>query len=35
VKLEDGATRTFSYAKPTSYKVGDKIRIVEKKLVRR
>ena len=34
VKLEDGATRTFSYSQPTSYKVGDKVRIVDKKLTR-
>lgn len=35
VKLEDGGTRTFSYASPTSYKVGDKVQIVDKKLTRR
>ncbi len=34
VKLEDGKTRTFSYANPTSYKVGDRIRIVDGKLTR-
>ena len=34
VKLEDGVTRTFSYSQPTSYKVGDKVRIVDKKLTR-
>ena len=26
--------RTFTYANPTSYKVGDKVKIVDKKLVR-
>jgi outer membrane lipoprotein SlyB len=34
VKLEDGRTRTFSYADPTAYKVGDKVKIVDKKLTR-
>ena len=34
VKLEDGRSRTFSYASPTSYKVGDSIRIVDGKLTR-
>ena len=35
VKLEDGKSRTFSFAKETSYRVGDKIRVVEGKLTRR
>jgi len=34
VKLENGNTRTFHYSNPTSYKVGDKIKIVDKKLTR-
>jgi outer membrane lipoprotein SlyB len=34
VKLEDGANRTFHFSQPTSYKIGDKVRIVDKKLVR-
>jgi len=34
VKMENGATRTFSYGAPTAYKVGDKVKIVDKKLVR-
>lgn len=34
VKLENGATRTFSYGAATAYKVGDKVKIVDKKLVR-
>jgi uncharacterized protein YcfJ len=34
VKLEDGSNRTFNYSQPTSYKVGDKVKIVDKKLVR-
>ena len=34
VKTEDGQTHTFSYAQPTSYKVGDRVKIVDKKLVR-
>ena len=35
VKLENGTTRTFSYQSATSYKVGDKIKVVDDKLVRR
>jgi len=34
VKMEDGAERSFTYSQATSYKVGDKVRIVDKKLVR-
>jgi outer membrane lipoprotein SlyB len=34
VKLEDGNTRTFNFSSPTSYKAGDKVKIVDKKLVR-
>ena len=34
VTMENGATRTFSYGAPTAYKVGDKVKIVDKKLVR-
>ena len=34
VKLESGNTRTFHYSQPTAYKIGDKIKIVDKKLVR-
>ena len=34
VKLENGNTRYFNYSNPTSYKVGDKVKIVDKKLVR-
>ena len=33
VKLENGNTRYFNYSNPTSYKVGDKVKIVDKKLV--
>ena len=35
VKLEDGKTRTFSFSNPTSYKVGDKVKVVDNKLTRR
>lgn len=35
VKLEDGRTRTFHFNSPTSYKVGDKIKVVDGKLTRR
>jgi uncharacterized protein YcfJ len=34
VKLENGSTRTFSYPAATAYKAGDKVKIVDKKLVR-
>ena len=34
VKLEDGTERSFWYSQPTSYRVGDKVRIVDKKLTR-
>ncbi len=35
VEMENGATRTFHYGKATSYRVGDRVKIVDKKLVRR
>ena len=34
VKMEEGNTRTFTFSNPTSYQVGDKIKIVDKKLTR-
>jgi outer membrane lipoprotein SlyB len=34
VKMEDGSNRTFTYKDPTSYRTGDKVKIVDKKLVR-
>ena len=34
VKMESGSVRTFTYSNPTAYKVGDKIKIVDKKLVK-
>ena len=34
VKMENEALRTFSYSQPTAYKIGDKVKIVDKKLVR-
>ena len=34
VKMEEGNTRTFNFGNPTSYRVGDKIKVVDKKLVR-
>jgi outer membrane lipoprotein SlyB len=34
VKMENGTERSFTYSQPTSYKVGDKVKIVDKKLVR-
>jgi hypothetical protein len=35
VKLEDGRTRYFTFANPSSYQSGDKIKVVDNKLVRR
>ena len=35
VKMEDGATRSFTYSNPTSYRTGDKVKVIDKKLVRR
>jgi outer membrane lipoprotein SlyB len=35
VKLENGTDRTFRFKDPTSYKVGDKIKVVDGKLARR
>jgi outer membrane lipoprotein SlyB len=34
VKLDDGQTRYFNYSQPTGYQIGDKIKILDKKLVR-
>jgi outer membrane lipoprotein SlyB len=34
VKMESGSVRTFTYSNPSAYKVGDKIKIVDKKLVK-
>ena len=34
VQMESGNTRTFTYSQPTAYKIGDRIKIVDKKLVR-
>ncbi len=34
VKMEDGKSRTFSFAKETSYRVGDRIKVVDGKLTR-
>ena len=35
VKMEDGAMRNFTYSNPTSYRIGDKVKIVDHKLVLR
>jgi outer membrane lipoprotein SlyB len=34
LKMDSGDTRYFNFSQPTSYKIGDKIKIVDKKLVR-
>ncbi|MGZ5080070.1 MAG: glycine zipper 2TM domain-containing protein [Usitatibacter sp.] len=34
VKMDDGSSRTFSYASATSYRIGDKVKIVDRKLTR-
>ncbi len=35
VKMEDGKTRYFDYKEPTSFRMGDKVRIVDHKLSHR
>ncbi len=32
--MEDGTNRTFNYSGETSYRAGDKVKVVDKKLVR-
>jgi outer membrane lipoprotein SlyB len=34
VSMDNGGTRAFVFGTPTSYRVGDKVKIVNKKLVR-
>jgi outer membrane lipoprotein SlyB len=34
VKMENGNERTFEYSQATAYKIGDKVQIVDKKLVK-
>ncbi len=34
VKMEDGKSRTFNFPKETSYRAGDKIKVVDGKLVK-
>jgi outer membrane lipoprotein SlyB len=34
VKMEAGNDRYFNYSQPTSFRVGDKVKIIDKKLVR-
>lgn len=34
VKLEDGKTRTFNFAKETSWRVGDRVKVVDGKITR-
>ena len=34
IKMDDGKNRTFNFSNPTSYKAGDKVKIVDGKLVR-
>lgn len=34
VKMESGESRTFTFSSGTAYKVGDKIKVVDNKLVR-
>src|SRR6187401_2376474 len=35
VKMDEGNARTFTFSNPTSYKAGDKVKVVDGKLVRR
>ena len=34
VRMDEGKDRVFIFSNPTSYKVGDKVKVVDKKLVR-
>jgi uncharacterized protein YcfJ len=34
VKMENGDNRTFTYSQPTSYRAGDKVKVVDRKLTR-
>jgi outer membrane lipoprotein SlyB len=34
VKMEDGKSRTFNFSKETSYRIGDKVKVVDGKLTR-
>ena len=34
IKMDDGKARTFTFSNPTSYKAGDKVKIVDGKLTR-
>ena len=34
VKMEDGKSRTFNFSKETSYRIGDKIKVVDGKLTK-
>lgn len=34
VKMEDGTNRTFNFSGQTSYKAGDKVKVIDKKLTR-
>ena len=34
VKMDEGNTRHFVYTQPTSYRIGDKVKVVDKKLRR-
>ena len=35
VKMEDGSTRNWTYSNPTSYRIGDRVKVVDRKLVLR
>jgi outer membrane lipoprotein SlyB len=34
VKMDDGSSRSFTFSGPTSYRAGDKVKIVDRKLTR-
>jgi len=34
VRMEEGNERTFNFSNPTNYRVGDRVKIVDKRLVR-
>ncbi len=34
LKMDNGGTRTFNFSQPTSFQIGDKIKVVDKKLTK-
>jgi len=34
LKMDNGASRTFNFSQPTSFQIGDKVKVVDKKLTK-